>query len=132
VLKDRVPPAADIDAKKVEQWIHDLDRGNYKDRAVAAKELEKLGELAVPALQKALTSNPPLEMRRRLETLLDEFTGSNLAPEQIRTVRAIEVLEKIGSAEARQMLERLAKGAAGSLTTRHAQAALERPMATNK
>jgi len=58
--------------------------------------------------------------------LFDELTGSNLTPEQIRVVRAIEVLEKIGTDDAKNMLERLAGGAAGALSTRHAQTALDR------
>jgi WD40 repeat protein len=125
-LKDRVQPTPEVDAKKVEKWIRDLESSKFQDRAIAAKELEKLGELGVPALQKALAADPSLEMRRRLQALLEEFTASELAPEQIRTVRAIEVLDKIGTAEARQTLERLARGAAGSLTTREAQATLGR------
>ena len=125
-MNAHVEPAVGIDAAKVDQWIRDLDSTNFKKRAAAAKELDKLGELAIPALQKALAERPSLEIRRRLEPMLDELTGSILTPEQIRVVRAIEVLDKIGTPEARQVLERLASGAAGSLTTRQAQAALER------
>jgi WD40 repeat protein len=126
LLKNRIQPAVDADPKKVEQWIRDLDSRNFKNRAIAAKELDKLGELAIPALRKALASNPSIETRRRLEPMLDELTGSQLTAEQIRVVRAVEVLDKIGSAEARKVLERLASGAPGSLTTRQAQSALER------
>jgi hypothetical protein len=126
LLKDRIQPTPPLDAKAVEQWLRDLDSGNFTKRAIATKHLEKLGELAVPALQKKLAAPTSLESRRRLEPLLEELTGRNFTPEQIRVVRAIEVLDSVGTAEARQVLERLADGAAGSLTTRQAQMSLDR------
>jgi hypothetical protein len=58
--------------------------------------------------------------------MLEDLTGRNLSPEQIRIVRAIEVLDKIGTPEAKQLLERLAGGAPGSLTTLQAQMSLDR------
>jgi len=41
-------------------------------------------------------------------------------------VRAVELLERIGTAEARQMLQSLAKGAAGAVETAEAEATLRR------
>jgi hypothetical protein len=41
-------------------------------------------------------------------------------------LRAVEVLERIGDAEARQLLERVASGAEASWQTREAKAALNR------
>ena len=49
-----------------------------------------------------------------------------VAPELVRPMRAIEVLEWIGSPEARQVLAELAKGRGDSLQTREAKKALER------
>jgi WD40 repeat protein len=125
-LKDHVPPAAPVDGTKIEQWINDLDHSNFAKRSIAMSSLEKLGELAVPALQKVLISKASLETRRRVEPLLEKLTAGSFSAEQIRILRAIEVLDKIGDADARQLLERLASGAPGALTTRQAQAALDR------
>jgi hypothetical protein len=46
--------------------------------------------------------------------------------DQLRTFRAVEVLEFVGTPAARQALKSLADGAPGSLITASAQAALKR------
>jgi WD40 repeat protein len=125
-LAERVKPAAPPDVKKINQWITDLDSDNFKTRAVAAEELEKLGELAIPSLEKVLVSQSPVEMIRRAQAILEKLTTGALNAEQVRIVRAVEVLERLGTAEARKVLETLAQGAPGALTTRHAQAVLDR------
>jgi WD40 repeat protein len=125
-LAERVKPAAPPDVKKIAKWIADLDSDNFKTRAIAAEELEKLGELAIPALEKVLVSQSPVEMIRRAQGILEKLTTGALTAEQVRIVRAVEVLEGLGTAEARQVLETLAQGAPGALTTRHAQAVLDR------
>jgi hypothetical protein len=48
------------------------------------------------------------------------------SPEAFRSRRAVAVLERMATKEARQLLRRLADGAAGALLTREAKAALER------
>jgi WD40 repeat protein len=126
LLRDRIQPAAPADPKKVDQLLRDLDSSVFSKRALAMRELESLGELAFPALQKRLASQPSLETRRRLEPLLEKLTGQNLTAEQIRAVRVIEVLDRVGTSEAKQVLVRLADGAPGSLTTRQAQMSLQR------
>ncbi len=126
LLADRIQPAATVEPSVLDQWLRDLGSSDFKRRAIATRELEKLGELGVPALQKLLASAPALETRRRVEFLLEDLTGRSLSPEQVRVVRVIEVLDRLGTPEARQVLERLADGAAGSLTTRQAQMALQR------
>ncbi len=126
LLQGRIHPAAPIEPTKIDQLLIDLDSSAFPKRALATKELEKIGELAIPALQKRLTSQPSLETLRRVQSLLDKLTGQDLTSEQIRVVRAIEVLDRVGTAEAAQMLRRLADGAANSLTTRQARMSLDR------
>jgi WD40 repeat protein len=123
-LSENLKPAALPDAKKLAGWIADLNSNSFQTRSKAIAELDKLGDLALPALNKAIESNLPLETRRRIEPLIEKLTTSVLNAEQIRVVRAMQVLERIGSPEARTLLEALAQGAPGALTTREAQAAL--------
>jgi hypothetical protein len=60
-----------------------------------------------------------------LEVLLEQ---GNVAhnPDKLRGLRAVEVLERIGSANAQQVLETLAQGSAEDQVTQEAKAALKR------
>ena len=87
--------------------------------------MEELGEIAKPALTKALAGDPSREARKQMEELLDALDRS-LAGDRLRMLRAVEVLEMLGSPEARGVLKRLAGGAPEAFLTRQAKAALER------
>lgn len=85
-------------------------------------ELGRLGEQVVPPLRSELTKEPALDLRQRLEKLVALGEGP-LTGERLREVRAVEVLERIGTAEVRALLEKLAKGADAVPLTRDARAA---------
>ena len=67
-------------------------------------------------------------MRLRLKNLLQPLDGGerHLSAEDLAHVRAVQVLERIGAAAARQLLKQLAEGAEGAVQTRDAQEALQR------
>jgi hypothetical protein len=77
-------------------------------------------------LRETLQAKPSLEMRQRVESLLKKLEGPITLPKKLQTLRAIWVLERIGSGEARQLLEVLATGSSIARETLDAQAALER------
>jgi hypothetical protein len=106
--------------------VADLDHDQFAVREKAMAELEMLGEWAEPALRKILESDPSTETRRRVERLLEQLDRLTVAGGRLRTLRAIEVLEHIGTPEARRVLEMLAGGFSGSRVTREAKAALDR------
>jgi WD40 repeat protein len=127
-LAGRIRPATPADPSKLKKLIGELDSDDFTERANAAEELENLGELALPALQKVLAGPPAPtpEVRRRAERMIARLTVGVLDGEQVRLVRALEVLERSGTPAARHLLELLAKGAPGVLVTRKAQESLER------
>jgi WD40 repeat protein/beta-lactamase regulating signal transducer with metallopeptidase domain len=125
-MGERLKPAVRVDPDKLSGWIADLESNTFTVRRKAIASLLKVGEQAIPALQKVLAGSPPLETRKRVEELLDQLTSGELTAAQLRTVRAVEALERMGTAEARQVLRTLADGAPGALPTREAQAALAR------
>lgn len=125
-LKERLKPATPLDRKKVESLIAQLDEGQFKIREQAASDLFKLGEQVVPALEKTLAANPPLELQRRLQNLRGKLTDMILEGDRLRAHRAIEVLETIGTPEARRVLQALAAGAPGARVTESARTVLDR------
>ena len=127
LLQSRVRPAAAPDPKRLARLIADLESDGFETREAAVRELVKIGELAEPTLQAALDRKPLVELRQRIELVLDRIVAERtLAAEDLRAIRVVELLEGNPTADARGMLESLAKGAAGARLTREANAALQR------
>src|SRR5579883_301079 len=122
-LKQHLRPVPELDPRRVAQRIADLDSEEFAMREAATKELAALGERAEPALRQALKDRPSLEVRKRLEGLL---APRRVPPgEVLQGLRAIWVLERIGTVEARQLLQKLASAAMAPQTSA-AREALER------
>ena len=68
-----------------------------------------------------MAGNIALELRQRLEAILEKRDKLALRP-----LRAIDGLQEIGTGEARQVLEALAKGAPNPRVAQTAAAALQR------
>ena len=117
-------PATSPDPKRLAQLLADLENGRVELRRQAESELEGLGDLAEPALRKALDGEPPLVLRKRIERLLDKLFVPT--PGQMRDLRAVELLELIGRSDARQVLRALAGGVPSTRLTREAKGALQR------
>jgi RNA polymerase sigma factor (sigma-70 family) len=127
LLEKRVRPAEALDPKELTALITALDDRRFANRDKAARELEKAGECAAPALRQALTAPRSLEVRRRIEALLEKAEGPVETAEYIRLLRAVEVLEQIGTRGAKQVLQALAtRGAPAARLTHEAQASLDR------
>jgi WD40 repeat protein len=121
-LKDRLRPAA-VDTKRVEKLLADLDGDSFAAREAASRELTRLHYRVEPMLRRALEGKPSLEMRQRIEVIL--AGPMRHLPEDLRTLRAMAVLERIGTPEAWRILETLAGGEAVH-ETHEAKAALQR------
>jgi WD40 repeat protein len=127
LLKQQLKPAPGVDPVHLAQLAADLDSKDFKIRQHATAALEKLGELAEPALRKVLEKDCSLETRRRVERLLELIVNDQTPPAEVqRTLRGVWVLEQLHTPEARQLLQSLAAGAPGDRLTRDAQAALRR------
>ncbi len=124
-LSEWLKPAA-FDGKAVGKLIADLDSDEFTVRERASEELAKLGLSAGHALQRALEENPSLEVKQRVEALLQKLEQGAASPEVCRQVRAVAVLEEIGTKESRQLLTKLAGGAESDRLTEEAKAALAR------
>jgi hypothetical protein len=129
MLKDNLKPAPTDDAElqRLARLLADLDSAQFKVREQATRALGSGGLTAAAALKHALKEDRAVEFRRRAEALLTKLE-ENAAPtaEQRRQQRAITVLEILGSPEARQLLDELAKGAPQAWLTQEAEAARQR------
>ncbi|HEY7427089.1 MAG TPA: hypothetical protein VH682_22835 [Gemmataceae bacterium] len=124
-LNEHLRPVEGLPRRRLSRLIANLDSDQFAERENAQRELEKLQDLAEEELAKALAHKPSLEARKRMELLLEK---SDLLkdPERLRALRAIEVLENLGTSEAKRTLQRLADGAPEAQQTREARASLER------
>jgi tricorn protease-like protein len=123
-LREHLPAAVAADPKRVAAFLDDLVSEQFAVREKASQELERLGESAVGALRSKLADKPALELRQRLERLLEKQAIPG--PAQCRGSRAVQVMEAIATPEARALLEKLAKGAEGFRLTDDAKSALQR------
>jgi hypothetical protein len=126
LLRGKLLPAAPIPAQRLAQLITDLDSPRFVTRQEAEKELIRLADFAAAALQRALVNNPSVELRQRIEKLLKALDLPLKDAELLRQLRAVEVLEHIGTPAAQQLLAELAKGDPEARLTRESQASLER------
>jgi WD40 repeat protein len=124
-LGKRLRPVVPLPPEEIQRLIGALDGPTFATRKRATQQLEDLGELAGPALRAALKGRPSAELRRQAERLLKNLEGP-LPPSELRAVRAVQALEQSGAPEARQLLERLARGAPEDRLTREAKAAVAR------
>jgi hypothetical protein len=122
-LKQRLRPVPHPDQKRIEQLINDLTSGQFAVRESASTELQKLDVLAENALQKAVQANPPLELRRRIERLLQGIQAPVPSADVLQKLRALAALEHLGTADARELLQTLGEGAPAHHVTRAARAA---------
>jgi hypothetical protein len=122
----RIKPPPALDPKRMRQWLADLGSDDFTVRDAAARSIVELDHQAIPYLEAALKTGGSLEARRRMEQLLEQQRGTALAPELVRQMRAVMVLELIGDDAARGLLKQWAAGPAGARLTMEASAALQR------
>jgi hypothetical protein len=126
LIVQRVQPDEPVNENQVRQWVRELDDENFRVRERATKELGRLGDAAEPFLRQAVADHPSVEVAQRVEVLLNSIAAPTLDADSLRAVRSLEVLERIGTPEARALLEKLGAGVTPSKVKRRAQAAAAR------
>jgi WD40 repeat protein len=107
--------------------IDQLDLATFRAREAASRRLLDLGDAVRPAVAKAMTAATDPEARGRLESITASLADRRPPqPVDLRRLRALVVLEKIGSPEARTKVQELAGGMDGVRVTVAAKAALKR------
>jgi RNA polymerase sigma factor (sigma-70 family) len=127
----RVKPAEALDPRKVQRLLADLDSDEFAVREAASEALDGLDEQAIPYLEAALKRMESAEVRDRVKKILEQRWGAAIPTEQLRQVRAVMVLERIGG-ESKNLLKKWADGPAGARLTMEAAVALKRLDAVSK
>ncbi len=125
-IRERIQPASPVDPKRIVKLIGDLDATQFKVRQLATAELLQVGDRALPAIDKAIAAKPALETHLRLQDVRKRLASPVLKKDVLRAYRAIEVLERIATPDAREVLQTLAAGDTGALITTQARLALAR------
>jgi hypothetical protein len=87
---------ARTDVRAIERWVRDLDSDTFAERERASQALGLILDEAEPHLKKALQGKPSLELRRRIEALLEERSTGPTSKE-LQRLRVIEILEHIAA-----------------------------------
>src|SRR5205814_7077014 len=108
LLRKNVRVVSEEDVRKL---LRDLDSQKFTVRDRASLDLIALGRFIEPILREELRGKPTLEMRRRMAEILKLITEEGRSPEETRVLRALELLEMLGTPAAKKLLQELAGGA---------------------
>jgi RNA polymerase sigma factor (sigma-70 family) len=120
-VQKHLRPVVLVPPEHLARLVAALDSNRFPAREEAARELEQLGESAEPGLRGALGKQASLEVRQRIERLLERLEKTKL-----REGRALEAIERMPGREAKALLRSLAEGVPEAQLTREARAALRR------
>jgi WD40 repeat protein len=126
LFKERVKFPAAPDARAVAELIAKLDDAKFAEREKASMELRAMNELIEPVLLKTSKNPASDEVRGRVEQLLKRVQAPNMAAFIVRSLRIVEILDRIGTPEAKQLLTEFAKGTPETWLAREASRALTR------
>jgi hypothetical protein len=105
------PAAADL-----APIFKDLDAKAFAAREAATAALDKYGEAALELVRTRLETEASAEARDRLTRFIERHTKPATDPERLRQGRAVELLEHLGTADAKALLEKHSRGGPSRLT----------------
>lgn len=126
LLAKQLQPAVGITDTEIAKLIASLEADDFDVREQAQQRLAVLGPRARRAMEAALAGKPTAEASRRLTAIRDALPDHVPPADELRAVRAIEVLERLASQEAITVLKRVGSGEANALPTLEANASLDR------
>jgi WD40 repeat protein len=118
IAKSELKPApAGPKADDLAPIFRDLDSKTFTIREAASAKLNGFGEGAIALVRAHLEIEVSAEVRERLKRFLEKCEGPASLPTRLRQSRSVEVLEHLGTAEAKSLLDALSRGGASHLTT---------------
>jgi WD40 repeat protein len=124
LLRKQLRPVT-IDSHWLTDRLAALDSADFVVREKASRDLESIVESIRPRLREKLENTSSAEVRNRLRRLLELPPLLRPSAETVRQLRALAVLERIASPQARALLGELARGEPDNRLTRAAAEALD-------
>jgi hypothetical protein len=125
LLANKVRPVAPAVLSRIDRLIAQLDDDDFATRQRAEQDLRKVGLTAEASLRRALANKSSPERRWRATRLLKALQ-SHLSRQRLEQGRVLELLEQVGSPEARKVLKALAARAPTEWQRTEATEALQR------
>jgi WD40 repeat protein len=126
-IGERIRMATKRDIGRFRQLLVELDSDDFETREQASAALANMTVAFEGDLRAAAYRSSSAEVRYRASRLLCDWpTGNPLPREPLRLVRAIEILERSATPDARKLLQELADGVPEARLTREAAAAIRR------
>jgi hypothetical protein len=121
-LREKVGPAVPVtDEKAIRSWVADLDAPVYRTREEAMRELARRSRGAEGVLREVQAKAASDEQGKRIGQLLNRLT-SDRPLDELRLVRAVQVLGLSGDPDAAAVLAEWAAGAPEAPLTEAAKA----------
>jgi WD40 repeat protein len=130
-LRAKLAPARSIPEKRFRQLVSELDDDDYQVRDSAFQNLACQEEQITQRLRNELDNNLTAEQRSRIEKLLD-LPPIVRTPDRMRSLRAVQILERIGNSDAKAVLKILTTGAPEARLTQEAKESIIRLEACEK
>ena len=116
------PEEAPLNDELISQLVAELDDDSFEVRENAFRELLTSNSIIASALRTALDDGPSQEVRDRLEHILRTWkSGTPQTSQDLRLVRAINVISRMGMPNADEFLQSLAGSQYSSVIRFHAQ-----------
>jgi WD40 repeat protein len=125
-LNQRLRLATPVDGRRVARWVADLDSPEFPVQEKAAAALEELGPAGVPALRKALAGDLKIPVRQRLDQVLESVLLRGVQDRREAISRTLEVLERSGTPQAREVLSKVVEAEIEPWLTEEAKGCLQR------
>lgn len=124
-LRDRVRPVPAVTTQTIRAIMVELDNPRFAAREEAARRLRQMGPTILPVLRSPLPMQSA-EARERLSKLEAELLKPVPPAETLQVLRALAVLELLGTSSARKLVEELAAGGEDAPETKSARSTLGR------
>jgi WD40 repeat protein len=125
-IRNELQPVKPIAAKVLDKVFAELEADAVSVREKASQTLNEFGRVAAQAARARLKITKSEDARRRLSHFIERQEREELNAEELRAIRAVELLESIGGEESRRILEQMAIGEPTAWLTSESVQALRR------